>query len=301
MRAAFLACCLMLAASAAALQPLTDGLGREVRLADPARRIVSLSPSCTEVLFAIGAADRIAAVTAYCDYPAEAKKKPKVGGFSGKTISIESIVAFRPDLVIAEGQMHGKVIDMLVNARITCYAANALRIEDAYRIIRHLGVLSDREDAADAVAAAMRGRIDAVSRKVSSEAGASDHRPSAFWAVWDDPIMTSGGPTFISESISAAGGRNVFAEAPEQYPSVSFESVLSKDPDWLLSGTDHGARMNAQTLSVRQGWRSLRAVKEGRVAFVDADSINRAGPRLADAVENLARIFHPDLFPGGKP
>jgi iron complex transport system substrate-binding protein len=142
----------------------------------------------------------------------------------------------------------------------------------------------------------MRKRIEAVARRVSSKT-VSGGGPTAFWEVWDDPLMTAGGPTFISEAISAAGGRNVFADAKEQYPTVSVESVLARNPDWLLSGTDHGAKLNAQALSLRRGWRSLKAVKEGKIALIDADSINRAGPRLADAIEELARVFHPDLFP----
>jgi len=295
MSAPLAAFCLFLFAlgqTSAAPIALVDGLGRAVALPEAARRVVSLSPSCTEALFAIGAGDRIVGVTSYCNYPSEAASKPKVGGFAGKSLSIESIVALKPDLVVVEGQMHAQVVSMLENARVRCWAAEAKRLEDAYRIVDQLGVLVGAEDGARRVSARMRSRIEAVGARTAAAAS----RPSAFWVVWDDPLMTSGGATFINDAIFAAGGRNVFADSPDQYPSVSFESVLARNPDWIVSGTDHGAKLNAATLSRRQGWRSLGAVRGGRIALIDADSVNRAGPRLADAVEALARSFHPDLF-----
>ena len=285
---------LLTAAYAAAATPLVDGLGRTVSLGRPAARIVSLSPSCTEVLFAIGAADNIVAVTSYCNYPSEALSKPKVGGFSGKSVSLESIVAFRPDLVVVEGQMHERIVAMLSQANIPCYAANALRLEDSYRIIEQLGSLTGHDATAAKVSTDMRERIGAVSRAAAERNRAAGSEPTAFWLVWDDPLMTAGRPTFINDAIAAAGGRNVFADAREQYPAVSFESLIARNPEWILSGTDHGARINVRSLAVRQGWRSLKAVREGRIALLDADSINRAGPRLADAIETLARIFHPE-------
>lgn len=285
---------LLAAASALSAAPVSvaDGLGRTVSLPSPAARIVSLSPACTEVLFAVGAADHVVGVTAYCDYPPAAAAKPKVGGFSGKSISIETIVALGPDLVVVEGQMHERVMKLLDSARIPVYAAAAERLEDVYRIIEQLGALSGRGEDGIRAAASLRGRVEAVRARTAGAAS----RPTGFWIVWDEPLMTAGGATFIGEAMEAAGGRNAFADSTDQYPTVSFESVLSRDPDWLLSGTDHGAKLDTRSLALRQGWRSLRAVKEGRIALIDADSINRAGPRLADAIESLARVFHPEAF-----
>jgi len=286
---------LLIAAFPASAAPVTvvDGLGRTVSLSAPASRVVSLSPACTEVLFAIGAADRVAGVTEYCDYPAEARKKPKVGGFSGKAVSIETLVALAPDLVVVEGQMHERVIAMLENARVPCYAADAQGLADAYRIIAQLGALTGEDSGARRVGGNMRERIDSVRRKTEKAAA----RPLCFWIVWDDPLMTAGRRTFIDEAIEAAGGRNAFADSREQYPTVSLESVIARKPDWILSGAmQRGGRTDAASLSARPGWRILDAVREGRVGFVDADSVNRAGPRLADAVEALAKLLHPEAF-----
>lgn len=285
--------CLLGAATVHGLTVL-DGLGRKVELREPARKVVSLSPACTEILFALGAGDAVVGVTEYCDYPAEAVSKPKVGGFSGKTISIESIVSFGPDLVIAEGGMHRRVIDLLEASGIRCYAAEAFRLADAYRVIREIGTLVGRSADAERIAYEMRSRIDKTASIV-----AGFPRPSVFWIVWDDPLMTAGGRTFIADAIERAGGNSLFAGASEQYPIVSLEAVIAADPDWLLSGTDHGEKMNAKSLSQRNGWRSLTAVRENRIALIHADSINRAAPRLADAVEALARVLHPRAFGGG--
>jgi len=261
-----------------------------------ASRIVSLSPSCTEIFFAIGAGDKVVGVTAFCDYPAEAAAKPKVGGFSGKSVSIETIVALKPDLVVMEGQMHQRLMGLLENAGVRCYAVNAVRLTDAYDIIALLGSMVGLEKNASKVVREMRSRIETVVNKTTAKIAGTGTRPSVFWEVWDDPLMTAGGSTFISEALEAAGGRNVFADTKEQYPAVSFESVLSRNPDWIMSGTDHGAKLNAHSLQKRQGWRSLSAVRNGKIALVDADSINRVGPRLASAIESLARVLHPDLF-----
>lgn len=270
---------------------VVDGLGRRVDSSVPARRVVSLSPAATEVLFAVGADAEVAAVTSYCDYPAAASSKPRIGGFSGKSVSIETIIALSPDLVVVEGGMHQVVMGLLEKASLRCYACQASTLEDAYRIIRDLGTLTGHGAEGARVASIMKSRIDGVRSRVAGLA-----KPSAFWEVWDDPLMTSGRNTFITEAIEAAGGRNVFSDVGEQWPAVSAEIVLEKDPDWLLSSSDRGDRMSVKNLSARPGWKNLSAVRTSRIALIDADSVNRAGPRLADAVEALARVFHPEAF-----
>lgn len=271
--------------------------GNETQRPVPAAsRIVSLSPSCTEIIFAIGADDALVGVTAFCDYPPEAAKKTKVGGFSGKSVSIESIVALKPDLVLLEGQMHQRLMDLLEKAGVRCRAVNAVHLADAYGIIREIGALTGFESTAAKTADRLRARIAAVETRLKQKKRWSIQRPNAFWIVWDDPLMTVGGTTFISEAIYAAGGKNIFADLTEQYPSISFESVLTRNPDWILTGADHGENTVLQSLKNRQGWGALSAVKNGKLAAVDADSINRIGPRLASAIEALARVFHPDAF-----
>lgn len=266
-----------------------DALGRNVSLPTPAARIVSLVPADTEILFAVGAGSAVVADTEFCDYPAGAAALPKIGGFSGKTISIESIIAYRPDLVVASADMHQRVIPLLEAAGVTCLALEPRTLAEVYDTVRILARFAGMDARGEAVAARMEARIEAVRRRVAAEEPAT-----VFWELWDDPLMTSGGGTFVSEAITAAGGTNVFGGLRSNWPVVSLEELIARDPDWILSGDDGRSRLDPATLASRPGWGVLSAVRSGRVAVVPADEISRAGPRLADAVEAIAAILHPD-------
>jgi len=269
-----------------AQQGFTDAAGRRITLQKRASRIVSLTPAVTETLFAIGAGDQVVGVTEFCNYPQAASRKTKVGGFSGATISIEQIVALKPDLVILSAVMHAKVIPLLDQVKIPCFAVEPVSFADVYRDIQTLGALTGHEKESRTVVATMQKRIAAV-----QEIPATKGAPRVFWELWDDPLMTAGGPTFISEAITLAGGTNVFADLTEQWPQVSFEELLIRKPDWILSGTDHGDRMKLEDILKRPGWTNVPAVKNGKIATIESDIIYRGGPRLADAVEALAKIL----------
>ena len=270
---------------------LKDALGRTVMLSGPAERVVSLTPSATEILFAVGAGDRVVGITSYCNYPPESSSKTRVGGFSGKTVSAESIVALKPDLVIISGGMHAKVQVLLEAVGIRTFAIEPLGLEDVYGDIAAIGTLTGEEARALWVVADMKGRIESVVAAVRGRT-----RPKVFWELWDDPLMSAGGPTFINEAISMAGGDNIFAERREQWPMVSLEQLLARKPDWILSGDDHGDKVNVAALRSRALWASIPAVAAGRIATVESDAVNRGGPRLADAVEAIARILHRERF-----
>jgi iron complex transport system substrate-binding protein len=269
-----------------AQQGFTDAAGRRITLQKRASRIVSLTPAVTETLFAIGAGDQVVGVTEFCNYPQAASRKTKVGGFSGATISIEQIVALKPDLVILSAVMHAKVIPLLDQVKIPCFAVEPVSFADVYRDIQTLGALTGHEKESRTVVATMQKRIAAV-----QEIPATKGAPRVFWELWDDPLMTAGGPTFISEAITLAGGTNVFADLTEQWPQVSFEELLIRKPDWILSGTDHRDRMKLEDILKRPGWTNVPAVKNGKIATIESDLIYRGGPRLADAVEALAKIL----------
>ncbi|AEJ19352.1 ABC transporter substrate-binding protein [Gracilinema caldarium] len=264
----------------------TDAAGRSITLQQSAGRIVSLTPAVTETLFAIGAGDQVVGVTEFCNYPSAVSSKTRVGGFSGATISIEQIVALKPDLVILSAVMHAKVIPLLDQVKIPCFAVEPGSFADVYRDILTLGALTGHEKEARTVVTAMQKRIAAV-QTIPTTKGT----PRVFWELWDDPLMTAGGPTFISEAIVLAGGKNVFADLQEQWPQVSFEELLVRNPDWILSGTDHGDRMRLEDIMNRPGWLNIPAVKNGKIATIESDIIYRGGPRLADAVEALAKIL----------
>lgn len=266
-----------------------DALGRSVRLSRRAQRIISLSPAVTETLFAIGAGASLVGRTDFCDYPPEVAQKPSVGGFSGNTISVERIVSLKPDLVILSAEMHGKIIDILDRLSIPSFAMEPHTFAQVYQDIQTLGKLSGHRTEAEKVVETMQEKIALVQRRVSSMP-----RIRVFWELWDDPLMTTGSFTFISEAVFLAGGKNIFDDLPERWPTVSLEQIIIRKPEWILSATDHGDRVNLQAITKRSGWSSIPAIQQGHVGLIDSDSISRGGPRLADAVQAIAQLIHPE-------
>lgn len=273
---------------------LTDDLGREVTISALPQRIVSMVPSNTEILFAVGAGEQVVGVTEYCDYPPEAQTREKIGGFSAKTISVEKIVALEPDLVLSAGEIQQSVIEALEQAEIPVFALAPERLAGVYHNIETVGRLTGRETQAAEVVAEMQDRVAAVTEK--SQQVPEDKRPAVFYEVWDEPLMTAGPTTFVSELIELAGGKNIFADVSEEYPQVSAETVIQRDPDVVLGPDTHGEELIAENIKARPGWENISAVKEGRIYLVNGDIVSRSGPRLVDALEAIARTLHPDLF-----
>jgi iron complex transport system substrate-binding protein len=265
---------------------VTDVSGKTLSLPDYPRRIVSLSPAVTEILFAIGAGDQIAGVTEYCDYPDETASKTKVGGFSGATVSVEQIALLKADLVVVSQDMHFRVIPLLERLAIPVFAVEPRSFADIYQTIADLGKLSGHTDEAAAVISGMKDNIKAA-------ASFWEGKPpvSVYWEVDYRPLMTTGGNTIISEAISLAGGRNIFADLVQSWPQVSVEQVLMRQPDWLLAPTGHTGGFTAAILARRPGWQTLSAVRQNRVAQITADHINRYGPRIVCAVREIAQTL----------
>jgi iron complex transport system substrate-binding protein len=265
---------------------ITDVLGRRVSLNAIPQRIVSLSPGVTEILFAIGAGPQVVGVTEYCNYPPETASRAKVGGFSGITVNVEQIVVLKPELVIVSGEMHERIISLLDGLGIKSFAVEPSTFTQVYATIETIGRLTGHEADAARVVADMRAKITrAQARRGNQE------RPAVFWELTDDPLMSTGGGTFINEAISLAGGKNIFEDLSERWPMVSTEQVLLRRPAWILAGDDHGVIIDPQVLARRPGWSSLPAVRDKHVALVSADMLYRYGPRLADAVLAISNIL----------
>jgi len=272
---------------------LKDDLGREVKIAARPARIVSLAPSITEILFAVGAGPQVVGVTSYCNYPPEAKQgREIVGGFSAKSLSVEKIIALRPDLVFAAGATHKLVTDALEAAGVLVFNVDPKDFAGIYADITAAGALTGNMPQAEDVVANMKVRVAKVSETVA--AIPQDQRVKVFYEVWDEPLMTAGPTTFIGQVIEIAGGVNIFADVKEQYPTVSSEAVIARSPDVILGPSSHGDGLTAEKIAARPGWQELAAVKAGRIVIVDGDIISRAGPRLADALEAVARGLYPE-------
>ena len=265
-----------------------DALGRHYAPDEMPRRIVSLSPAVTEILFAIGAGELLVGVTEHCNYPAAARQLTSVGGFAGITVSVEQIRALEADLVILSADMHSRIVLLLDSLGIPSFAVEPGNFSEVYGVIALLGELSGFEANAEKVIADMKATIAAVQESLRGRP-----QPAVLWVLSEEPLMSAGGQTFISEAISLAGGRNVFAGLSQQWPLISLEQVLIQNPDWVLLGSD----MSGGDFPVLRNplWQNFPAVREGRIAFVDGDLLYRYGPRLADAVALIAEIIHGDL------
>lgn len=282
---------------AAAAYPLTlkDDLGREVRLAARPARIVSLAPSITEILFAVGAGEQVVGVTKYCNYPPEAAQgREIVGGFSAKSLSVEKIIGLKPDLVIAGGATHKPVSEALEAAGVPVFNFEPKDLAGVYANILAAGALTGHGPQAEKVVADMKARVQKVAAAAADIP--QDRRVKVFYEVWDEPLMTAGPTTFIGQIIELAAGVNIFADVKEQYPTVSSEAVVARKPDVILGPSSHGEGLTAAKIGARPGWGELAAVKAGRIVIVDGDIISRPGPRLADALEAVARGLYPERF-----
>ena len=258
----------------------------DVALKAQSERIVSLVPAVTEILFAIGAGDKVVGVTEYCDYPPEAKSRTSVGGFSGATVSVDQIHLLEPDLVLLSADMHERIVAILNELGIPTFTVEPRNFSQVYRTIAVIGELTGCIAGAEKVISEMKNKIEVVEECVEGM-----ERPAVFWILSENPLMSAGAETFISEAIWLAGGRNIFAELKEQWPMVSPEQVLLRKPDWILIGDDIGK--TAAFLAANPLWQNIPAVREGRVAVIDSGLFYRYGPRLSDGVECIARILHP--------
>ena len=269
---------------------VTDDVGRQVEVPQPVRRIVSLAPSVTETIFALGAQDRLVGVTDYCDYPPEAKQKPKVGGAINP--NLEQVVALRPDLVVVTKSLNRReTVDALDRLHVPAYATDARTVEEMIESIGRLATVIDAADQGKAQVASLQARLDELHRKLEGVAPAR-----VLFVVWTDPLISVGTETFLADALRLAGADSVI-HSQQDWPHVSLEEVVRLQPDYLIfanSDTDR-ALQDFAALQQQPGWRDLKAVQENRLAII-SDAINRPAPRLVDAIEQLARQLHPEVF-----
>ncbi len=266
-----------------------DDYGNRVPIHPIPKRIVSLAPSNTEILFALGLGNKIVGVTDYCNYPPEAKNKTKIGGFS--TINIEKIVSLNPDLVVAANGNGEENIKVLKRLGLRVVALNPKNLDDVMRDIRMLGKLTGTEKNATRLVKFMKCRINAVENATRNVA-----RVSVVHILWNDPIWISGNDTFINDLIVRAGGVNAFSDI-SGWRVVSIEDLLERDPDVIIvsSGSGMGGEGNLLYKWVMDNLRDLKAVKDGRVYKIDADIISRPSYRLVYALEQIAEFLHPEI------
>jgi iron complex transport system substrate-binding protein len=280
--------------SAAAAHEITDDTGRHMHIPPQVRRIVSLAPNLTEIVYALGAADRLAGDTNYCDTPPEAKLKPHVGGVQNP--SLEAIVALHPDLVLATTSINTpETADALLKLGVPVYTTDPHTVRDMLASIAKIGELIGSKSQGESVEAQLHARLNALQTKLAD-------RPLShvLFLVWLSPPMSIGLKTFIADALRWAGAESVLV-TDQPWPVPTFEEVVRVEPDYIVVTTDHeGAATNLADLRARPQWKDLAAIRLGRVASI-SDHIDRPSPSMVDAVEDLARQLHPEAFAGAAP
>jgi ABC-type hemin transport system substrate-binding protein len=249
------------------------------------QRIVSLTPALTEILFAVGAGDRVVGVTQYCDYPPAAKAKPKVGGYVNP--SVESVLALKPDLVlVSPGPGNRDAALAMQRAGLRLEIVRAETVEESLAAIEGVARIVGVETAGRDLAASVRARLDAVVKRVLAAP-----RVRTLFCVQTDPIIAAGRDTLPSQLLELAGGSNVVAAV--RYPRLDVEAVAAARPELILQArmdVANGAAHEEDAFWKR--WPAIPAVARGRVVVLPDDLALRPGPRVADAAEELAAILH---------
>jgi iron complex transport system substrate-binding protein len=281
---------LVLTACTAEWQPeesveyVVDDLGRSVAINGTPQRIVSIAPSNTEILFALGLGEKVVGVTDWCDYPPEALEKEKVGGYD--TPDIEKIDALNPDLILAAYGTPIDVIDTLEGLGLTVFGIKSTDLDDVLNDIRTVGNITGKEVEANALTSEMESRIEAVTDATSE----LEERPRIFYIVWHDPLWTAGLETFIHELIEKAGGVNI-CQNITGYTTISIEEVVARNPEVIIASEWSFEWAQNETLL-----RGTNASQSGRIYQGDDNLVQRPGPRLVDGLEWFAYFIHPEIF-----
>lgn len=266
-----------------------DDAGRRLYLAKPPARVVSLAPSITEMLFALGLDEQIVGVTEFCDYPAVARSKAKVGYANP---NVETIIALGSDMVLAPKDfLRPDLQAKLEQLKIPVFVLDAKTVEDIPLQLHTLGNIFEKISVANEVTQRMRQRMAELKLKVETVPA-----KRALYVLNSQPLISVGPGSFIHQMIGLAGGINVAAGAGVAYPRLSMERVLKEDPEVLIfpSGEVEAVPRSEQQQWMR--WESLSAVKHQRFHEVSSSLLNRPGPRIIEGLEQLARAIHPELF-----
>ena len=269
---------------------VTDEVGRTVRIPQTVRRIVSLAPSLTETIYALGLQNLLVGDTDYCDYPPDAMKKHKVGGAINP--NMEEVAALRPDLVLVTKSLNRlETVNALEELGIPTYATDPHTVEEIVTSSRRLADVLGAREAGAALATDLDRRLAALKERLE---GVPVKR--VLFVVWTAPLISVGQKTFIADALRHAGAESI-VESQQDWPHVSMEEAVHLQPEYLVFAANHSqeAAKDLDVLAERPGWNSLEAVKERKLAVI-SDAVNRPAPRIVSAIEDLARQLHPEAF-----
>ena len=280
------------------LHNLVDDTGYSTSLDAVPNRIISLAPSTTEIVFALGLDDKVVAVSDACDYPYNFSAWVAAGNMTSISFSepnVEAIVDLEADLIIATGGVQAEAVDTLRNLGQKVLVLDPPDIDGVLKDIELVGNATGKIAEAETLVANLASRIDTVANKVAN----ASSTPTVYYEVWYDPIYTAGAKAWQNALFAKAGGVNVFDDQDFDYFQTSDEAVIERNPDVIVlpkegMGTQFWGTID--DVKARPGWSSISAVQNDRICLVDSNTIARAGPRIADIIEDLAEAFHPELF-----
>ncbi len=270
------------------MRSVVDETGRRIEVPARIERIVSLAPNLTEILYALGLEDRLVGVTTHCDYPPAAQEKPKVGDVVNP--SLEKILELRPDLVLATTAGNRRVtVEQLERMDVPVYGINPHSVLDIFDSIRHVAELAGVPGRGEALVARLQARLARVEVPAQS-------RPRVLFVVWLEPLVTSGSDTFLNDVLRHAGAESVTSDLGQSWPRLSVEEVIERDPDYLILPHTRPLQASLARIARKDPWRRLRAVRQNHIVWLD-EAVLRPGPRIVEAIEELARALHPEATP----
>jgi iron complex transport system substrate-binding protein len=271
---------------------ITDQTARTVTIKSAPQKIVSIAPADTEILFALGLADKIAGVTTYCNYPPEAMQKPKIGSFSAP--NIEEIVAKNPDLILAANIHTAKIVPQLEARGLTVLTLNPKTTDQILEAITLTGKATGKETEAKALTDSMQQRIRAVTDKTIL----LSYVPQVCFVVWHDPLMIAGAGTYHDELIEKAAGFNIGHSFTGYSKDYSLENFIMANPAVIIVGIGmgDGGDKPLKFIQTEPRLKDIAAVKNSQVYAIDQDIVGRAGPRIVNALEQFANFIHPGII-----
>ena len=274
------------------LVTIVDRTRRSVTFESVPQRIISLSPSSTELLFAIGAGSTVVGATNHCNYPADALKVARVGSGIMEGTSRETILALKPDLVLCKWDTHEPLMELFDRIGIQAVNIGPETLEELFDEARLLGQITGHEQEAGSLISQMTERRDGLMKRVASLS--PNQQRTVFYEVWDDPLMTAGPKSFIGELLRMGKMKNVFEDTDASYPCISSEVVVDRNPDVILTPTNHLKQVEFERVASRPGWANIRAITDKRVFIINGDEVSRCGPRMLNALEQMIDAVYPE-------
>jgi len=276
--------------TAPSMHPFVDEVGRPVTVPSVPKRIVSLAPNVTEILFSLGLDQEIVGVSIHCNFPEKAKTRTRVGSYI--SLDFEKIVSLKPDLIIGTGAGNTKdMVDRLEKLGFPTYIIFPRNFDGILTSVRHLGQVVAKEKESLAIERNMESR-----RQKIIDLTRGIPRPRVFMQIGEAPIVTVGRGSFADDLISLAGGENVAAEEGKMYPRWGMEEVLKRSPEVILISSMNPKGSYERVVQEWSRWKMIPAVQHGRIHLIDSDLIDRPSPRIVDGLEEMARLFHPEYF-----